>query len=215
MHEDDEAGAEAAPVPDAPTPASASPGMTGLRRWLAVGALLGLAVAAVSGIWLWFGYFPSSPVTPDVTLTTFDEDSRRMQGVHVLSSMVATVFGGLWVVLDLSHRLASPVLDRRAAHLAAAVGGAVALALGIGLAWLTGPQLAWNQIALDQVTIGTDVRGLRIGDPNVVLYLVDGTAIAADDLRDLALLHVAAAPVAVAATLVARRCARRSPIPDR
>lgn len=195
-----------------PTPAG--PGRTRLRRWLAVGALLGLAVAALTGVWLWFGYYPTAPGTARADLVPAAADTATMQTWHVASSALATVLGGLWVALALSRVLATPGRERGPGGLLLALGAAVVLLLGSVVAWLTGPMLAWQQLGLWAVTIGTDVEGLEFGDDQVRFYLVDGRQVSPGDFRTTAALHALLIPAALVLAGVGLAVTLRRPRSD-
>lgn len=182
---------------DRPEPTSAGPGTTRLRRALAIGALAGLAVAAATGIWLWSGYYPTPPGMDPAHLVPAAGNSARMQDWHVTASAAATVLGGLWVALTLSRVLATPGGDRGPGGLLVSLATSVVLLVGTVAAWLTGPMLAWQQIALWSVTVGTEVGGLELGTDQVRFYVVDGEQVAPGDFRSTALLHALAIPVVV------------------
>jgi quinol-cytochrome oxidoreductase complex cytochrome b subunit len=184
---------------DAAQPTSAGPGRTRLRRWLAIGALLSFALAAVTGTWLWFGYYPMPPGTDPADLIPAAAETARMQDWHVTSSALATVLGGLWVALTLSRVLATPGRDRGPGGLLLALGAAIVLLLGSVVAWITGPMLAWQQIGLWAVTVGTEVGGLEVGNDQVRFYLVEGRQVSSGDFRTTALLHALGMPLALVA----------------
>ena len=164
--------------------------------------MLGLLalVLLVTGVWLWFEYRPSAtaPVWSD-PVNPRQQGVHRMRIVHhVASTLAMSAAAALGVLLVLRRRRQWPIALLVPA---AAVAGA-----------FTGYLVAWDQLALSSVTVGTDLSGLRAAfDERVVYVLVEGTEVAAGTFRRWAALHVALLPVAAAiAGLVTWVRARRA-----
>jgi hypothetical protein len=140
-----------------------------------------LVVATVTGIWLWQGYRPVPDGVPDHQLPSQDHvDARWASDAHETSAVVAAVAGALW--------LATAAASSAGARRLVATGAAVAVLGGAVVAW-TGPRLAWDQVALFDVTLGTEVDGLFPDEP-VQSYLIGSDQVAPGELRTRAWLHV-------------------------
>jgi quinol-cytochrome oxidoreductase complex cytochrome b subunit len=151
----------------------------------AVAALLAAlaVVLVVSGVWLWFHYHPV-PAAWNVTANEHLRDEQRWRIVHQLASTLTLGLAGLLAVL---------LVVRRWRSLLPAAG----IVLVVAAAAFTGQLVAWDQLSLRAVTVGSNYYGLRGAfDDQVVFVLVDGVEVAATTFRRWAVVHVALPPVA-------------------
>lgn len=170
-----------------------------LRRSLGWSVVVLGAAVAVSGVVEWRGYHPRS--TGAVA---------GFARVHHWSAWGLALVGAawcLWTIVDGRRR----GVTRRLAPLLAFLTAAFATLA----AWVTGPLLAWDQVALWAVTVGTSVEGIWFGGLPAKFVIVDGHEYSVASFRQAAVVH-AGLGVLVAVALTAFAAAwhvRRRPDP--
>ena len=168
----------------------ASMGGPVVERVLGWIALATAAVVVGTGAWLSWNWYPVLPGTDDWLLRDGMALSADMATVHRLSSW--TLVGLLLVFVGLRVGRSADV--RRAGAVLAVIVGSV-----VGL--VTGPPLAWQQLAVWAVTTGDGLRGLRpFFDMNtqVRFALIDNVEVAPSTMRTLALVHIVLVPLLLA-----------------
>jgi quinol-cytochrome oxidoreductase complex cytochrome b subunit len=157
-----------------------------------------LAVLLVTGVWLWQNYRP----TPqggwnEPAISSARQSVNRFHIVHHVASNALVVVLAAIVVLV----VVIPALRRWWPGIVGGVGLAA-------VAVVTGSVLAWDQLALWAVTVGTDMAGISaVFSDDVRFVLRGGREIPAGTFRVYACAHVV--PLAVAAVVVVVLVARR------
>lgn len=157
-----------------------------VQRWLAVALVVLVAALIATGVWLALAYRPGAPsfVTEPHHHASPVRFAHRWTAIALIPCAVA-----LLVVSVRGRRWMLPA-------------GLSALAL---VAAFTGPQLAWDQLALRAVTVNRDVRGTLFAAFNdqVRFVLVDGYEVSQAAYRNALGVHVAVAlAVAVLVTVI-------------
>jgi quinol-cytochrome oxidoreductase complex cytochrome b subunit len=163
--------------------------------WWALAMLL--AAVAVTGVWLFVGYRPG--------------ELAAVRAVHRWAGLLAIFpVGSLVGALSIAGATSASPPDRRRTALTAA--GAALLVLALAGASLSGFPLAWDQVALRAVTVGTNLRGYRfLFDDSAVFVFAGGVEVATSTFRRVLLMHAVVLPaVALAGIAVLRRTARRA-----
>lgn len=196
-------------APTAPTHADAvSPPDGSSERWVrrlwtatALILLAALAVAVVSSWQLSSRYMPMSGTT-DV----FNDPEAAMRPspsgwvqAHQISLAVAVLGSLLWAGFTVAL-----VRSRSAGRIVAGVLAAVATVALTLLSMVTWSLVAWDQLALWSVTVGSNQRGLwrPAFSEEVRFLLIDGAEIGQSTYRASLLIHLAT-PILAALTLVA------------
>jgi len=148
-------------------------------------AVLG-GLLLVTGLWLTFRYVPG----PGRAWTV-----GAAHEVHRFSGYAFAVVSVLLVV-NLAVAAAGPVTRRAGKRIAAGV--ALVVAAGVGL--VSGPKLAWDQLALSAVTTGSSFGG--VFHAHVKYVLVDGGELSVASYNRWAWVHVLAVPLAIVTCLV-------------
>lgn len=178
-------------------------GVTRARRllvWLVVGEVV---LLAATGAYLVFFYRPTAAQSwseiyrvqrGGVNLAIIVRTVHR--GVAQLTVLTATVLAGVAMVEALS-RWNGP----RRRRSSAITGPAVLLVLIA--ASLTGSLIAWDQLALWAVTVGTDVAGFRtlLTDDQVRFVLIGGSEVSVGTVRTWLIVHALVVPLLLAGLL--------------
>ena len=149
-------------------------------------AALGVVLLA-TGLWLTFRYAPG----PGRAWTV----SAGRQ-IHRFAGYAFAVVAVL-VAVDLALRVAGRHARRAWTRLAASV----VLVVAVGVALVSGPKLAWNQLALQGVTVGTSLRGVFQSDA-VKFVLVDGGELSLSSFHRWAWVHILVVPLVIVASAV-------------
>ena len=123
-------------------------------------------VVLVTGIFQLFFYQPSGIAQPTINTV--------MRAAHLW---------GTWIWLGLLALITALELNRRSQSGAGILGTAAVLGLGVSF---TGYQLPWDQLALDAITVGTDISGFEpvVGNDNGVSFvLIDGAEVSVQTFR--------------------------------
>jgi len=155
-----------------------------------------VAVAALTGLALVWTYRPAT-TWGDTTLG--DDAVRGLVSVHELSLQAAVTLALVTVVLL--------GVARQSVGRVVAMGVVWFSAIVASMTWHL---IAWDQIALESVTVGTDLRGLLFPafDDGVAFILMGGAEIGQETYRVWLLVHLAALAVSVVASLAAVRPVR-------
>jgi quinol-cytochrome oxidoreductase complex cytochrome b subunit len=169
-----------------------------------------VAVLVVTGVMLVFGYRPD--VTAAYALTQGLPSHSHARSIHRLASqLLFPAFGGLAIAAS-----GLALVRHRARRLVPVVIAGVAVLI----ATFTGFVLPWDQLALNRVTVGTNVTGYRmiLFDSNVKYVLVGNTEIGPSTLARWFWLHVVGTTLLLVVPLTfialqtrARRRARNDP----
>jgi quinol-cytochrome oxidoreductase complex cytochrome b subunit len=162
-----------------------------------------LVVIVVSGILLSRSYRPSGVEAWDIEQLAVSDGESAVRTAHRAASTllfpvaVATAVGAVgWSVVARRH----------------AWVGAAALLVGVAAAAISGFMLAWDQIALWAVSVGTDVRGIWwvAFDDEVRFVIVDGSEVSQAAYRNVVGAHLLLTGVlAASVVLTARSISRR------
>ena len=169
-----------------------SPHLRLALRWTLAALAFTLLVLLATGVWLIWYYRPS-PIAPwaiDRHLTATVEWTRRVQLLHrwagvqlIVLGLALSVEGAVWAAS--THRF------RRAA-----IG--LAALVAVLFADFCGFLIAWDQLALFAVKVGTDMRGFGPTFSNQTRYVLVGTAeINLDTFHRWFWVHTVAIPLAV------------------
>lgn len=168
-------------------------------------ALLGVefAVLAFTGYRLWQDY---RPVADGLDPIYLDAGLRRVVAARDLHRVAAAALVPtaitLAVLLVASARRRSTIVPGLALSVAAITG------------YATGGTIAWDQVALREVTADLPMGGMRlVFDPGVLFLLVDGSEVRTSTFKQWLVAHVGVLPstVAVAAAVLAILVLRRRP----
>lgn len=168
-----------------------------------------LVLLLLTGAYLTLWYRPSSSWGAIYAAESRATLSATVQGSHrIVAWVTVATTVGLAVVCACEALVRWEGAPRRPLVLLAGP----ALAVVVIAATLTGNMVAWDQLALRSVTVGSDLSGYGplFGD-EVLFALVGGAEVRTDTMRTWVLVHVAALPVAAAAlvsVLVQRRGVR-------
>jgi quinol-cytochrome oxidoreductase complex cytochrome b subunit len=163
--------------------------------WWALAGLL--AAVAITGAWLSVGYRPG--------------ELAAVRAVHRWAGLLAIFPAGSLVgALAIADATSATPPNRRRTALAAA--GSALLVLALAGAALSGFPLAWDQVAMREVTVGTDVRGFGfLFDDSAAFVLAGGVEVSTGTFRRVLVMHAVVLPaVALAGIAVLRRTARRT-----
>jgi hypothetical protein len=174
-------------------------------------ALAAAVGAGATAVWLFARYRPSADGVDPVLLNEAARSTATWSDVHqgalvvLLGLLVLALVAGPVAVAEEGRGPGRPL----AAGLVAVVGGAAA-AVGA----LTSGPVAWDQVALDEVTVGTELGGWRLAalDDRVRFVLVDGAEVSQGTYAGVLAVHLVAPVVAVVALVVLAllvRAARR------
>jgi hypothetical protein len=155
-------------------------------------------VAGTTAAWLFGRYRPSAADVDPALLDGTARSSATWLDVHqgallvLLGLLVVVLVTGPAVVAEGGRGPGRPV----AAGLVALVGG-----IGAAVGALTTPLVAWDQVALDEVTVGADLGGWRLAafDDRVRFVLVDGAEVAPGSYATALVVHLVAPAVTLAA----------------
>jgi len=157
------------------------------------GALLVLLLA--TGVYLWFRYEPSAAQAignPDGQL---DESTSPIRLVHRFTSIALIPVAVAFLALGL---VAESTRARRSAHWVGPLAAVVLVLSGT----FTGYLLPWDQLALWDVSVGTDARGVALVFSGEVRFvLIDGVEIGTGTYKAWAVVHAVAVPVALLGAL--------------
>lgn len=182
------------------------------RRWagatkvLLLLASLLLLVLIVSGVVLSTSYRPSAAEAWDIEQIAVADGGSAVRTAHRTASAllfpvaVASAVGAVgW-----------SVVARRQTWV-----GALALVVAVAGAGMSGFMLAWDQIALWAVTVGTNVDGIwRVAfDDAVRFVIVDGTEVSQTTYRNAVGAHLLLTAVVAATVGLMARSLRRRPTP--
>lgn len=161
-------------------------------------------MGGVTGILLAWWYDPAWPGSVDA-LGPDQRMSRAFARLHV-GSLIASV-------VTVALALAVLLVNRRPRAEIAGAGVATIAAL---VAWLTWPLVAWDNVALTAVTVGSGMRGLwwPAFDDGIAFLLIGGAEIAQGTYRRWLLVHLAAPFVGLVALGIAIRPRRSRPSPE-
>jgi quinol-cytochrome oxidoreductase complex cytochrome b subunit len=148
-------------------------------------AVLG-ALLLVTGLWLTFRYVPG----PGRAWT--------VGAAHEVHRFSGYAFAVVSVLLVVNFALGTAGQGARRAGKGIAAGVALVVAVGVGL--VSGPKLAWDQLALWAVTAGASFRG--VFHTQVKYVLVDGGELSVASYNRWAWVHVLAVPLAIVTCLV-------------
>jgi hypothetical protein len=172
---------------------------TAARRAVLTLLAVGVVALGVSGVCLTWTYAPG-PTGPELA-----------RDVHRVSAVLTTILLALLTALLIAERIRHRMTTRRVAAppwrwLTASVGGVAAATAGL----LTGPRLAWDQLALWAVTVvdPPDYRGLRGPWGDIRFVIVDGREVSPGSYKTWAIVHVVVLPLLVlllAAVIAGRR----------
>lgn len=177
-------------------------------------ALAAAGVAGAASVWLFGRYRPSAPGVDPAVLDGAARSSATWLDVHqgalvvLLALLVVVLVTAPAVVAEEGRGPGRPV----AAGLVALVGG-----IGAAVGALTTGMVAWDQVALRDVTVGTDLAGWRLAafDDRVRFVLVDGVEVTPGTYAAALVTHLAGPVVALAAlvaiALLVRTAQRRVP----
>ena len=157
------------------------PWVLATRIALAIVALL-VAVLVVTGVMLVFGYRPNVSAAYAVAQGLPTQSHAR--SIHRLAArLLFPAFGGLAIAAS-----GLALVRHRARRLVPVVIAGVAVLT----ATFTGFLLPWDQLALNQVTVGTNVTGYRmiLFDSNVKYVLIGNTEIGPSTLARWFWIHV-------------------------
>jgi quinol-cytochrome oxidoreductase complex cytochrome b subunit len=147
----------------------------------ALGALL-----LITGLWLTFRYVPG----PGRAWT--------VGAAHELHRFSGYAFAVVSVLLVVNFAVRTDGQRVRRAWKGVVAGVALAVAVGVGL--VSGPKLAWDQLALWAVTTGSSFRG--VFHTHVKYVLADGGELSVSSYNRWAWVHVLGVPLAIVACLV-------------
>lgn len=179
------------------------------RRWagvtLSLLVLVGLllVVLVVSGIALSTSYRPSAAEAWDLEQVAVTDGRGAVRTAHRTASTllfpvaVAAALGVIgWSVVARRHTW---------------VGGA-ALVVGVPLAAMSGLMLAWDQVALWAVTVGSNVEGIWgvAFDDGVRFVIVDGTEVSQTAYRNVVGAHLVLTALVTATIVLTARSVSRS-----
>lgn len=199
------------PLPPASSPAAEDRTDARLARaqqvlWWVLVALL--AVLTATGVHLLVRYQPTpSQAWPFLAP---DGDGRSLAQLTRDLHRLATA-----ATIPVALALAIVAVARAARRLdgwrSAAAWGA-ALGVGVVGAALVGPALPWDQVALAQVTVGSNIAGYRwlLGDPEVRFVLIGGAEVQPETVARVLAAHLVLGALAIAATVGLRRRWQRS-----
>jgi len=188
-----------------------------LGRWVSAVVLglagAGLAAAVVveaTAIWLFVRYRPTADGVDPAGLYPMARSTSTWTDVHQ-GALVALVMGAVLVLL-----LAPAAAAEEGRGAARPVGvGLVALVgvVGAAVGALTTRLVLWDQVALQTVTVGTDLSGWQLAafDDRVRFVLIDGVEVSPGSYAIALVVHLAAPAVALAALLMAAVLVRRRP----
>lgn len=167
-------------------------------RWLERLLTVELGLLTATGVWLFFFYRPSRPI--------IGEQARSAQVLTIVHRVVAVV--SVPTVLTIVILVAVMAATDRARPVRAAEFVAPIVAfVGALVALATGFLLPWDQLALQAVTVGTDLSGFRFlfGSPDVRFVLMDGREVDTATVARAFVIHVVAAIVIVGAMVISAR----------
>ena len=160
----------------------------------ALGALL-----LATGLWLTFRYVPG----PGRAWT--------VSAAHEVHRFAGYAFSVVAVLLAVDLALGADGRHVRRAW--TRIAATVVLVVAVGVALVSGPKLAWTQLALWAVTVGDDLRG--VFHTQVKYVLVDGTELSLSSFHRWAWIHILVVPlVIVASALVLTKRTWREPRDD-
>jgi quinol-cytochrome oxidoreductase complex cytochrome b subunit len=187
--------------------------------WMLAAAGAEFSVLAVTGVLLIFFYRPSA-ANAWGGLSSHASTAVRVVGairfVHRLTARLMVVNLLAMAVLGLILAFARTLRTQRHGITA---GGAIAIAL-VGLfASFTGFLLPWDQLALWEVTVGTNMMGFMpiLHGARIQYVLIGGASVSAHVVRVWFYVHVLVVPIVLLALggLVARRLLGRGGRSDR
>lgn len=184
-------------------------GAAAMTRRIMQAALAATTLVLITGgIWLTFFYQPTTAQAWD-DITTLQDENSWGSLIQVSHRWIA--LGWLLIVA------AAALVEFISRRVVAGIVTSASLLIGLVVAYL-GLLLPWDQLALWQVTVGTNIRGFTpvFGD-EVRFVLLDGREISTTQLRTWYLLHVIGGVAVLAAPLAAvllRRSADQPPRPS-
>jgi len=146
-----------------------------LRRALGWSVLVLGSAVAVSGVVEWVAYHPKATGAVG-----------GFARVHHWSALLLAVVGAAWCFTTIVDGRRRGVTRRLAPALAFLVA-----ALATFAAWVTGPLLAWDQVALWAVVVDPHVEGVWFGGLPAKFVIVDAHEYAVASFRQAAVVHVA------------------------
>lgn len=157
----------------------------------------------VTGVHQVFWYRPAaSEAWQDISeLSGSYSFAHFMRDVHVGSSVLCGVLLAIWVLSLLGGRSAPAIL------------ASVVALVGFGLTFRLGSAIAWDQLALWAVTVGTNMTGyVPVANDEVRFVLVDGVEVSRGTILTLLVLHAVVLPILLAVSVSAtRRIAKGRP----
>jgi quinol-cytochrome oxidoreductase complex cytochrome b subunit len=165
------------------------------------------AVLGATGPYLTFRYRPAATAAfPDV----FGPDGRYAllrwsQSVHRVSAWIAL---GLCLAVVILYAVDAGRRSGRRLAVASVGGVAVFVALLVGI--VSGPLIAWTQIALWAVTVGSNVRGVYPPRSITKYFIVDGHQISPGTFSAWRSVHIFVVPVIAIVAVVALVLAARN-----
>ena len=180
-----------------------------LTRWLWRATSLAWLGLVITGVVLLVVYKPTG-VSAWEDIYELQDGSWRLssgfQQVHRLFALCAFLFPALLIVLNLS--------SRNLRRVAQAVGMLVLSLAG----WISGRFIAWDQLAMWAVTVGTDMQGFEpVFSDEVRFVLIDGSEVTLREIRAWLAVHVLVIPligVVAAAIVRVRRTGGTGHLPD-
>jgi quinol-cytochrome oxidoreductase complex cytochrome b subunit len=160
-------------------------------RWTLVLTGVAFVVLLVTGLYLMWFYRPNEELGwINVTGSPPDTLPDTMRDIHQVASL-------LFVALALVAAVMAVVLAVQLRKVVAAVVGCVFFLFAFN-APVTGSLLAWDQVALRAVTVGTSYQGFwKINSGNVRYVLVDGHEISSEPFMRWFWVHTTVLPIAL------------------
>jgi quinol-cytochrome oxidoreductase complex cytochrome b subunit len=175
---------------------SADPHHQGVDGWQRVGrisgwiAAVGLVAVTVSGVWLYLNYQPTAATAfSDIGSTN---RSVQWQAGHRVSSIVSAV-----ALLICSGVVAVRYGMRRRLY-------GLATVVVFAIAAYSGSFLPWDQMALQAITVGTNMSGFSaiFDQEDITFLLIDGSEVSVASLRRWLVAHLFLGGLSVLAVLV-------------
>ena len=163
-----------------------------MLRWTLAALAFTFLVLLATGVWLIWYYRPS-PIAPwaiDRHLTATVEWTRRVQLLHRWAGVQLIVLGVAFFVEGVVWAASTRRFRRAAIGLAALIA--------VLFADFCGFLIAWDQLALFAVTVGTDMHGFGPVFSNQTRYVLVGTAeISKDTFHRWFWVHTVAMPLTI------------------
>lgn len=160
-------------------------------RWTLVLAAVAFVVLLITGLYLMWYYRPNEALFwSNVEGSAPDPLPDTMRDIHHIASL-------FFLALSLVGAVMAVVLAVQLRKFVAAVVGCVFFLFAFSAA-TTGAVLAWDQIALRRVTVGTNFQGFwKINSDNARYILVDGHDISVETFLRWFWAHTAVLPIAL------------------